>query len=230
MGVIILKTNIETWNSKEKEKKKMKRTISRNFWMSIVGLLISMPAFATTNMSFDDTRSSVFSDGNGAYINGKTGVSAVIDNVGDFIMSFASTSTRAFNIDLRNPVDPLNAPASGVQTCNASQQSSISIRDLLTIPVGTTASRRGFIQIQLHFANGSGFAYTENWNQADDPVQLFSVTRTSKNQWIVQSANAVDGDVSSYRLYSLPSNYPAGAWTFVSAAHYHTPIYLTINK
>jgi hypothetical protein len=66
-------------------------------------------------MSFTlDNTTGVSSDNQGPYIQGKGGVGAMIGSAGDFIGTFYHGSRRSLTINYASPVDPLNAPFSGV--------------------------------------------------------------------------------------------------------------------
>lgn len=188
---------------------------------------------ATTSCVVNNT-TGVSSDNQGAYTNGKDKVTVEIDSAGDFLLAFNSGSGRSLNMNYGNPVDPTNAPFSGVHVVNGASTTNccdaITVRDLLSIPVGTTSLRAGYILVQDVYVDANGIPHvaTQTWNQLDGDTDgiLFSVTRTASSQWIVQSQNVANGDVSPLRF-----NHNTGtSWVFESAADYHMPISLTINQ
>ena len=197
----------------------------------IVGIPGALSAQTPARISIADSGRSLTSDGKGPYIPGELGVIAGVDAAGDFAFSLASNSGRAFNLDLSSPVDSANAPYRGVFRCDASEHSDILVHDILSIPVGGTALRNGHIQLEIRYVNGRApMAYFQSFNtHENDPVALFSVTRTSSSQWVVENARGPDGDVSSFRWYSLPPDPNRMAWTYLGHAHYHTPLRMTIT-
>jgi hypothetical protein len=192
----------------------------------------SPPAVTSASLTLNDSLS-LMSDGKGPYVNGMSGVKAIVDTrSGDFTLSFAPGSPRAFSFSLTKPADSTVAPRRGVVICNASKKSEILVHDLMSIPVGGTALRRGHIQLEIEFVDGKASkGYDESFNEhVNDPVPWFAVTRVSDVRWVVENPKIADGDVSSLRWFSLPAEYPNGAaWTLLGRAHFHTPLRMTIS-
>jgi hypothetical protein len=208
---------------------------------SLAGLLLALPvvilgAGKPISFTMDDVSSGVSSDGKGAYVSGQLRVGATISSVGDFTGSFYTGCTRSLKINYNSPFDPTDAPFSGIHVVNAAAIGGsgdvITVRDIMSIAVGTTALRKGFILVQDPYVDSSTGAQqvvTQKWNNLNTPPSLlFSVTRTAKNQWVVESQNYPSGDQTSLKFFHDPG---AGlAWVFLSGADYHIPIRMTINQ
>lgn len=184
-----------------------------------------------------DDGGAVTSDGRGVYADGTDGVEAYIgtpDNApeGSFSLRFSRSSSRAFKVALTNPFDTVSSPRRGVLVSDASKTSEIFIRDLLSIPIGTTASRAGHIQLEIEYVDGKASrGYELSFNtQRPHPVAAFSVKRVSETEWTVETGTSPDGDVSALGWASLPKEYPHGnGWTFLGTALFHTPVRMTIT-
>jgi hypothetical protein len=205
--------------------------------LSAAAVLTAQPAQKAkatnaTNFVLDNT-AGISSDNLGAYIHGTDNVRVAINSAGDFGATFYSGSPRSLNVSYQSPVDPSNAPFSGVHAVNAESTASwdvVTIHDLLSIPIGATALRNGYILVQKTYIDANGIPHVagQTWNIADGDTDglLFSVTRTTKDQWIVQSQNVANGDQNPLRFYHDTGT----SWIFESAADYHMPIRMTINR
>jgi hypothetical protein len=216
--------------------------MNRNFKHSILALCVAgalaaqmtqaQPKAKTTPTYFTlDNTAGVSSDNQGAYIQGSHGVGAMISSAGDFLATFYKGSSRSLTINYSAPVDPSNAPFSGIQVVNFASTSAwdaITVRDILSIPVGTTALRNGYILVQKTYTDPNGVPHvaTQNWNPWDVNGLQYSVTRTASGQWIVESQNVVNGDETPLKF----SHDTGTSWVFESAAYYHIPIRMTINQ
>lgn len=142
---------------------------------------------APARLTLDDTLSLV-SDGKGPYIDGESGVRATVNNRnGDFTLRFMPISPRTFSLALTKPVDSTIVPRRGVLVCSASKQAEILVHDLMTIPVGSTALRRGHIQLEIESVDGRpAKGYEERFNEHEnDHVPWFAVTHVSNAVWVV---------------------------------------------
>jgi hypothetical protein len=191
------------------------------------------PAPLPASLVIDSGRS-VTGDGQGAYVNGDRGVLAFVGGPdgGTFFLRFDAKSPRAFSVALTRQLDSADAPRRGVVRCDAGKTSEIAVHDILSIPVGGTALRPGHIQLEIEYADGKAFkGYDLSFNDHEiDPVPLFSVTRTSATQWIIENQHRSDGDPGSLRWALLPAAYPRGnGWTFLGHAHFQTSVRLVVT-
>jgi hypothetical protein len=109
-----------------------------------------------------------------------------------------------------------------------SANDAITVRDILSIPVGSTVVRNAFMMVQNPHIDPDGVSHvvTQNWNNVDMPGLFFSVTRTTKDQWIVESQHMMNGDQTPLKFFHNTGT----TWVFESGAEYHVPIRMTINR
>lgn len=212
----------------------MKSKFYRLAPLCLVGLLVSMSAIAakpsaqssTTQTSsriavkatFDDT-GAVVSDLQGAYMDGVDGVSSYIDSHGAYFLNLPLGGSRSVYTNLNSPVNPLNAPISGILQCGGARQSWFWIKydstTLTNLAVGSSAPMAA--QFNL-ITDSTGNVTKAMWGSAvgyPSDAPALQVTRTSATTWTVESSAL--GDQSEIQKVNK-----RGAFLF--RADYHLPL------